>query len=162
VLHVLDTILPLLSCATVFVQRKSTDAASTMTVIQSTTDALHGVHAIRNEHAFDKVYTEVVAFCRLHDIPVPDNSVPSAADPVTRAPRIGLRQRPEALDDFHFIAAGSAGDVVSHTVKLRQQMYAIVDQLTAEIDRPFTASVCITFVITAVDDLAAVYCIVSF
>jgi len=85
-LHVLDTILPLLSCTTVFVQRKSTDVASTMTVIQSTTDALHGVHAIRNEHAFDKVYTEVVAFCRLHDIPVPDNSVPSAADPVTRAP----------------------------------------------------------------------------
>ena len=33
-----------------------------MTVIQSTTDALH---AIRNEQAFDKVqpYTEVVAFC---------------------------------------------------------------------------------------------------
>ena len=51
---------------------------------------------------------------------------------------------------------------MSHTVKLRQQMYAIVDQLTAEIDRPFTASVCIMFVITAVDDLAAVYCIVSF
>ena len=123
-LHVLDTILPLLSCTTVFVQRKSTDVASTMTVIQSTTDALHGVHAIRNEHAFDKVYTEVVAFCRLHDIPVSDNSVPSAADPVTRAPRI--RQRPKALDDFHFIAAGSAGDAdsaVSHTVKLRQQMY---------------------------------------
>ena len=64
-----------------------------MTVIQSTTDALH---AIRNEQAFDKVYayTEVAAFGRLHDIPVPDKSVPSAADPVTRAPRIGLRQRP--------------------------------------------------------------------
>ena len=57
----------------------------------------------------------MAAFGRLHDIPVPDKRVPSAADPVTRAPRIGLRQRPKALDDFHFIAAGSAGDVVSHT-----------------------------------------------
>ena len=108
------------------------------------------------------MHVKIASRIVLHDIPVPDKSVPSAADPVTRAPRIGLRQRPKALDDFHFIAAGSAGDIVSHTVKLRQQMYAIVDQLTAEIDRPFTASVCVTFVITAVDDLAAVYCIVSF
>ena len=87
------------------------------------------------------MYTEVVAFCRLNDIPVPDNSFPSAADPVTRTPRI--RQRPKALDDFHFIAAESAGhadSAVTHTVKLRQQMYAILDRLTAEIDRRFTAN----------------------
>ena len=54
----------------------------------------------------------------------------------------GLRQRPEVLDEFHFIAAGSAGNAdstMSHTATLHQQMHAIFKQLTAKIDLRFTA-----------------------
>ena len=140
-LHLLDIVLPLLSCATTSMQRKSTDICNTLTVIQSTVECRCSKNAVRNDQSFEKLYAEVLKFCQLRHITIPADKSVAKAD--MRTPRV--RNLPKAMDDFHCVSVGfgSAADAdstVSNTVAFRRQMFAIVDRLNAELDRRFTVN----------------------
>lgn len=129
VLHLLDEILPVLSCTSVFMQKKSCDVARTIDVTQSTVSA---VRNLRNEQAFSRLYSEVCEFCSKRDMSKPET--------VNRMQR--CRKAPKTLDNFvvlETIAVSREGaDPADQVLSYRVDMYAIIDRLLSELDRRFT------------------------
>ena len=100
----------LLSFATAFLQRKSADVVSSVTIIQSTIGTLK---AKRNQDTFDELFAEVSTFCQSRGIEVlSDYCVPDSGNGVKAVRATRHMPAPEAMSDFYIMSTlggGSAG-----------------------------------------------------
>jgi len=136
VLHILDAVLPILACSTLFMQKKSSDIASGIDVTESTVDA---VRSLRSDDEFLRVYNEVREFCNKRSIVIPD----SAENASTATAR---RKVPAALSDYVLCERTGLGHQGLNSINrcnmtsYRVHMYAIIDRLVNELDKRFKAN----------------------
>ena len=133
-LHLLDSVLPLLSGASKYMQSKSADTAHTMALVESTVAALQ---SLRNGEAYDKLFQAVSDFCVSNGVTVPKNRQMLASESRTKHP-------PQRLADFVVlskITQNQAESVAGESLPaLRREMFEIIDRFSNELEKRFVAN----------------------
>jgi len=141
IFHLLDCLLPVVNCASKYMQSKSADIATASDLVSSTIVAME---AMRCDDVYSKIYNDAIAHCASLEITVPkranEKSPPQA---VIRSPATArVRHAPLSLRDSVVLLTTGSRTVETlpsndNVDPYKREMFEIIDTMVGEMKTRF-------------------------